>query len=110
MTVLDETIPAKVLDVVQSYGVTVDWIANPNDASEKTHSVTVTPPESEYKASGQKVSKRGNLMFVLPGLGLDFSPNVEDRVLYQGKRWIVESIQPYVSGDSVAAYNVEMSR
>lgn len=109
-TPLDTTVPAQVTSVLATYGVDIVWLKNPNRTDEARYTIKGSPPTGTYQASNRAVSKIGNLMFVMAGNGLAFSPKAEDFVEYDGARWIVESVEPYPSGDIVAAYNVEIRK
>ena len=89
---------------------TYDVATGKNTVSSTDYSVKMTPPQPYRKArKGDAVVEVGDITAMIAADGLVIVPNVTtDKVVYGGNVWQIVTVDPVVSGDSTAAYQLRL--
>ena len=122
-TVLDTKIPSKVLAIIEKYGATgsiftkrgagsvsftTGGVTNPE--TEITPKLTPPEPYSVAYINGTTI-QAGDVKVMVAAQGLSPLPAPSDRVvLFDGNEFTIEGIETIMSGESVAAYILQLRR
>lgn len=129
-TPLDSILPAAALSVLNLYGVAATLVQitggtyDPEQrvvsgGSTASTAITISPPgrvkahrrqsgEGDVGGGGGELQEFFECFVAASGLAV--IPAVNDRLTYGGVSWIVSLVEPLRSGDSLAAYRLELSR
>lgn len=118
MTALDDRLIPRVASLVTKYGraatytvVTTSHTPGAGTTTETTatHSVIVTPPAA-YTETLNELARFGDQETILAAQGLTFTPKPADRVTIGSDVWTLVSIQPILTGASVAVYVLQIRK
>jgi hypothetical protein len=130
MTVLDDTLPAKVATIVAKYGKTLTFHANASDAQEASYDPTTgeagtpsgttydykaTPPEGAGRRWKEDLIQLEDQETWLPASGLNAtfkSDNLRPGMLvvFDGVTYVAAAVVPYRSGNDIAVYHILLRR
>ena len=123
-TPLDARIPATVLRLLKKYGQDATFVVpsvktyNPTtgattESGDVEHSEKITPPEgyAAHMTDGD-VIRRGDRRTFIAASGLAFTPETDTRVLMVSgtEAWEIVAVDEIFSGESVAAYELQLRR
>lgn len=123
MSILDDIVPGIVSDVL-NLGIVdttatfkvrsaehVDPEAGELRVTETNTDVQVSPPQgfSTQFIDGERV-KVGDKTTVVPASGLTFELKANMELMLGGETWTVVTVKPISTGDSVAAYKMQIRR
>lgn len=112
-TRLDTFIPAKVTSILNQYGKTVSLIKQSASHNVDTGVVTKTPTTTSVKISppvGISWVQRDKTG-LLEGdkyaiLDNSVTPEIEDHLSIDSRKWVIKRVDPIYSGDLIAAYEI----
>lgn len=120
-TELDLKVPAKVLAVVNRFGISTTF--QPNDGAYNTADLSVgaptsavttkaTPPVEVHvdRVNNDQRLEYGDTMMVLAAQGLAWTPVPGMTTTIGGKSWVVKVVDTIRSGESIAAYVLYLRR
>ena len=123
MTTLDDKLLPKVADILAKFGKVVTFTTSPPASAydpttgenaaftATTHSVKITPPD-EYndKYIDGDLIQRGDVKVLVAGQGLPFTPTNGMAVVIDSKTWKIVSLKLIYSGESIAAYELQLRK
>lgn len=118
MTVLDDKLVPKALELINKFGLTATYTTEDktyDTATRKSVLVTtdftvkVTPPFGyDERLITTEIIRADDSFILIAGSGLQFTPKMGDFVTIKGVKWRVARSQPLYSGEQVAAYQLQL--
>jgi hypothetical protein len=118
MTSLDNVFVPLATNMLNQFGATAtfrkitrtfDPATRKNTVSRKNTTVKMKPPEpyNVNRINGTTI-QAGDLTTMISGEALTFVPTTNDLIAYLGTDWQIVTVSPIVSGDSTAAYELQL--
>lgn len=115
---LDSVFRPLAVQLINAFGTTATWIKTAETFSattgqttrtETTYSVVVSPPEPyDTRRVDGSVIQVGDATCLLQGAALSFTPEIGDLITILSTRWQVIGVNPIVSGEQIAAYELQL--
>jgi hypothetical protein len=118
MTSLDQVFVPLATDLLSRFGSaatyrkvtrTFDPVTRTNVTSNKNTAIKIKPPEPySVNRINDTTIQEGDLTTMISGEALSFVPSSKDFIVFLGTVWQIVRVMPIVSGDSTAAYELQL--
>lgn len=111
---LDARLSSRVAALTKRVGASITIVrktmsSGPNPTVTSTRRSTTTARVSSFPLREQDgtLIQSGDIMLIVPSLGLDFAPEPRDQVTFNGETFEIVNVQPNYVSNTVASYIIQ---